>query len=374
MLNYIFGNRTQESSEKELDDLILMLLKSNSEVLKDNLMKLSRYIPDFTQHILKQMLNQMVDILRKPASSSELVNSVIEILFQMISNANRTIVAQDPFPILKLHPLLLDALFTRTYPLDPNLNSIIQSLYVREPEIFTQFIKQSPTSLRTLIDSTAETKNPEAGSLLFQLCRLSLETYLPYIIPRIKELPVSTVVAFMSSSPQIISQFTDKEIPSWLSKFNRFKLLDLRQLFIYYPKFWLSLSSLSLLLRADCHSIPLRQLEFFHKMQPQQLQLPLETTKQASNEIFSSPEPISVFSSSFSEIGHINSDAQTYGFIRLYVLSFSNSNDLIEGCSQFIENLMFDKSEWIAAASIQCIILWIINLVMIHYIKLLLVF
>ena len=222
MLNYIFGSKTQETSEKELDDLISMLLKSNSDVLKDNYMKLSKFIPNYTQHILKEMLNQMVDILRKPTSKRELINSVIEILFQMTSKANRSNFMQDPFPILKLHPLLLDALFTQTYPLDTHLNSIIQSLYVREPEIFTQFIKQSPTSLRTLIDSTAETKNSEAGSLLYQLCRLSLQTYLPYILPRIKELPVSTVVAFMSSSPDVISQFVAEELPSWLSKYEKF--------------------------------------------------------------------------------------------------------------------------------------------------------
>ena len=135
----------------------------------------------------------------------------------------------------------------------------------------------------------------------------------------------------------------------------------MKQLFLYFPQLWLSPSSLPLLLQADCHNVPLRQLEFFHKMQPQQLQLPSETTKNASNEIFSSPQPISVFSPSFSEVGRVNSDSQTYGFIRLFVLSFGDSNNLIEGCSHFIENLMFDKSEWIAAAAIQCIILWMIN-------------
>lgn len=352
-------SKTSQNSNPQLIALIEDI-KANHNRFIPFADQLYNYIPNYTNIILKELLSIIVSILRSPTSSREIVSCLISLLLKMVTDYDPTNPQTNPYKFFEVHPLLIDALLSHTYPLNLVLNELIQYFFANLHSLVSSFISGSPSSLIPLIKTISETKNVLSGSLLVQLSNDSLNICIPYMIPYMKKFPLPTFLALASKSIEIRSIFTDTELISWILSFRSISSSDFKQAVKYFPCLWSSTALFALILNV-IPNIPISQLSWMHEMPFIDHTLSSDLTKEIANSLLSPPFEYSSFIRGRTTIGHITTSCESFIFLRLFALSFSEPNNVPIPCIDLIEHFIFDSNEWICCAAQQLIINWILK-------------
>lgn len=365
MFRNLFGAKA-DPEEKEVSEICEQIISNPPiEDLPKLYNSLEQYVPKYTEKMLSKISNNMVIVLGTITDSRAIQNSVIHLLLKMTNEYDSAIPGSNPVDILCAHPNFPGALFLLTYPLNRSINKILLFFFIKSPEVFFEYAISSPASLKPMIKATIETKDNEVGDLFHKIVVSNpdlLNTMVSYIKPVFKQFPLTTAIDFMIRTPSIFRPLIpDSEIEPWVLQNTTISLFDLQQIVTYFKFMWEKPIAAQLLIRTEANQ-KIQQLNWLKKMSPQTFTLSPEDAKQAADSLLNSPTPLQTITENYGKHETVVRNLfETFIFIRLFVLSLAKPSDVPEDAIKLILTFLFDAEEWISAAAIQLIIIWIVK-------------
>ncbi|OHT07867.1 hypothetical protein TRFO_23720 [Tritrichomonas foetus] len=383
-MNFFFGKK-----EAQLD-LQATIDSINDSPTADLYSHLLEFIPENSKIILENLLNNMVSTLIRPMTDQSIQKAIIEALHKMIYETELNNPDSPIYDVLKEHVNLPNALMMHVYPIDERVIFIIDKLFIKYPNIFLDYILEHPYCAEKMIQLVAATKNLQAASL-FQRISVSrpevLEKLKPMISKRIKEFPVSITVDFMIASVDLQNIIPKEEIESWLLTHDKFTISDVQSLLKFYPGLWNTETCLVILSRTDpCSST--KHIQWMHDMPQQEIKLKPSSSRNIASSL-SDPQSFTIkveknqnHNLSQNQVSEEKGDkmdveilkveesgneetiydaCESYAYVRLFALSFANPFDLDVNVIDEILDLCTNRHDYISAAAIQTVIIWILN-------------
>lgn len=368
-MSFIFGKKEDPNN---IQTIITSIQDSPTTELYTSLLN---FIPNESELILTQLLNNMVLTLIRPSSDPLVQKSIIDVMHKIIFEAESKNPDSHIYLILIEHVNLVQSLMEHIYPLNEKIIYIIDKLYLKYPNIFIEYIIEHLNSAEEMIKLIGATKNQQA-SMIFQKISVSrkdvFEKLKPLIAKNIRAFPASTFVDYMIASPDLRGLIPNDEIEEWLLQNNRFTIFDVESLLEFYPLLWETETFLIILSMTEPDP-GTKHINWIHDKSPQEKEIKLET-KNAVATASSLIDPKTGFNVTEDiRRNKIQPDeppptpilfydqCESYAFVRLYCLSFANPSDLDPNTIIIICGLCKDKHEYIAAAAMQTLIFWIIN-------------
>lgn len=268
----------------------------------------------------------------------------------MIRGADNGKSNTQPFDDILSHPGLPNALLMHAYPYDNKICAIIDRLYEINPMIFNEFVLKAPQTSKQLIQLLTEKNNDSAVGILKYIVETSPNTVKkiePFIKPVLKRLPINLSIALINDSLDLKSVISEDEIGTWLNGHDVFTIGDIIKIIQFYPTIW----EKDIIFRLLAKSKPSAENtynDWIHHQQPQDFEL--------------SPENINYVSENIKRIPQLLIESESYAlyaYIQFYLLSFANPKNIPADIVLKAINFAFDKDEFIAAAGIQMIIIWL---------------
>lgn len=359
MLSFLSPKKQSKTDESVVSEICSDILKETTDIQINIYNRLPDYLPQYSNIVVNSLLNHMVITLNKPTTPKPVANAILELI--------NTIVTQSPkindLKMIVEHPNIFVAMFNHAYPLNRNVVSIINALYLKFPSIVLSFLIKSPHSLKLLLKSAAEFDDEDSSELFFRIATANpdlLKTLIPYIKPEFKNFPVSIVFHFMYANNELQSIIQSDEIEEWLSNHEKFTVYDISSAIFFYPFLWKSPSIIKLLLLAE--PIPdIRKAELMKNRSTQEFKVPDEIIENISKELLNPKYQFTLVTQSHGSGMPVHKLGECYAFIRLLILSLANPQSISQQIFELVDKLLFDSNEWLAAASMQLIIIWLLN-------------
>lgn len=368
-MSFIFGKKEAQPNVQSIIDSIQ---KSPTVELYTSL---QNFIPAESELILTQLLNNMVSTLIRPSSDPQVQKEIINVMHKIIFEAESNNPESHIYLILIEHVNLVQSLMEHIYPLNEKIIYIIDKLYMKYPNILIDYFIEHLNSAEQMIKLIGATKNQQA-SMIFQKLSVSrrdvFEKLKPLISKNIRAFPATTFVDYMIASPDLQGLIPNEEIESWLIQNDRFTIFDVESLLQFYPFLWETETFLIILSKTE-PSPGTKHVNWIHEKQAQQndLQLSESNAVTTANSLVDPKTGFTVTEVIRFNKFHPNNQpitpilfydqCESYAFVRLYCLSFTDPSYLDNSTITIICDLCNDKHEYIAAAAIQTLIFWIIN-------------
>ncbi|OHT15763.1 hypothetical protein TRFO_42299 [Tritrichomonas foetus] len=380
--------RPHTPAEKELNEVMNKFKKASSTNSVITIMnELTPYIPEFNFIILYNFAGKFTDLLLKSDSEGQPSRTTIGLIIHMIKSyefAKKELLegsrsqsetadkksAEEiekksqnltPYKALFKQSKFFDNLFDLLKTPNPSVLFIIESFFNDDPIIVTNWIKSQKRiekgKFMNLIKLVSETKDPTAAKLLQRLSVSHpdiIKALTPIFIPKLKTFPVSIVLDLMLASNDIRESFPSVDFESWLMESGKYYTMsDIEMIIKFHEVIWKTESAAKLLLK----SLPpekMADIMWISRMEAQDLEL----TQEVIDETSASMNPVNV---EFNSSSDCESSRDPFMFIRIFVLSFSDPEKVTPEAINTLIRLVKDPSPFVAAAAVQCLILWVLK-------------
>lgn len=358
--------KSNPKAKKNCQDLISKFNKSKSDI-PTIIKELDEYIPDFTKMIFSEILQKVINYLSMGNVPEEIIGSIFNMILKMLEKVDNSNPDTDPYPVLFSDPEFLTGLFMHT-GLNENdkfdhrvIDIIYNHLFLKGPEKMIDFLLNSKASVDPLMKGLTRKgiKDDKAAYLFNQIfvCHPSVTNLLiDDVIPLIRQFPPGLVIDLMIRCPQIKSTMTQDEFKQWLLEQEYFTLSDVHQVFILYDSLWDDPLSSVLILRTNPPE-KLYFIQWIHDMPCLKFEISEELTKETVKQIL---EPQYTFQTIIDESTKSKVETRDlYLYSRLFVLSLSNPSHIDQSDLPKLYDLLFESDEYLSAAAIQVVTLWI---------------
>ena len=350
---FLFGGKAKEGPESKINEVIDRALRSHQRYLVAIYSEMVDYIPEYSHIILQRTIKQMAQTLGTVSAPPNLQSKMLDILTAIIDRIDNTNNGGETLRALLAEPELIPALFLHTRNIDARVIHIIDFMFVRDPMKFIRFIQTSEESLIPLIQAVALSQDETAGHLLHKLVLSNpaiLHLLLPEIKPQLRKYPATIAIDFMVSSADLLNVIPADEIESWLMQHNKFTMFDVEQLCTtLYPGLW-ERPIAAYLMNRSTPPDQLEHLTWMHDMAPQSFVVSEQEASVAARAI------VTPLAGDVSKVSH-----DAFVFVRLFVLSLAQMKDVGSDAVSEILELMTDANEWVAAAALQLVFVWMVE-------------
>ncbi|KAK8893639.1 hypothetical protein M9Y10_022064 [Tritrichomonas musculus] len=354
--------------KKNCQELINKFNKSKSD-LPPIINELCEYIPEFTKLIISEIFQKIINYLSMGNVPEEIIGCIFDMILKMLEKVDASNPETDPYPTIFSDPEFLTGLFMHTGlneddKFDHRVIDIIYHLFLKGPEKMISFLATSKASVDPLMKGLTRKgiRDDKAANLFNQIfvCHPSISNLLiEDVIPLIRKFPPGLVIDLMIRSPQIKSTMTEEEFKQWLLDQETFTLSDVHQVFILYSSLWQD-SLTSILILRSRPSEKLYFIKWIHDMPSLEIEISEELTKEAVMQIVNPKYEFQIIIDETSNPKEIDT-RNLYLFPRLFVLSLSNPAHVEQSDFPKLYELLFEKNDYVAAAAIQVVTLWIVK-------------
>ena len=352
-MSFFGWGRAQATKERKVNQLIGRALKSHGAYLLPVYKEMWEYVPEFSNLIMQRTAQQVAKVIVSLETPVDVQAEILELVAAMVDQTDEEKPETDAVKALLSEPDMIPALFRLTRNVDARVIRIMSAMLLRDPMKFIRFIQATEDAVKPLIQSVALSQDEDAGHLLHKIAVSNvavLKLLTPALKPQLRKYPATIAIDFMVSSAELLEVIPQEDIESWLLQHNRFNIFDVDQLCnILYPFLWNRQISVYVLNR----TAPPQQIEhvaWLHGMAPQDFVVSAAEARFASRAVLSFPgedEPVP------------QTSRNAYMFVRLYVLSLADPKDLSVDAATALLRLMTDESEWVAAAALQVVFIWL---------------
>ncbi|OHT09167.1 hypothetical protein TRFO_22093 [Tritrichomonas foetus] len=362
-------SKEYEKREKACNDQIDKFNKLQAPTVGPIIAELNKYVPEFTSLIVTRTLIKMINIISMGNIPRDVLDDLIDLILNMINKSNGN-PDEDPFKTLFLSKEFLIGIFLRT-GLDESgqfnhkvITLIYQHLIAKGPQFFVDFLSESKESVYALMNALADKgKYDYEAELLFNqlfVCNPKVkQSLIPEIIPLIRKFSPHLVVDLMIASNEIKNTMTMDEFEEWLLEQENYTLSDVNQVFTFYKELWPRILSMKMILRTDP---PKKQafIKWIHGMPAQDIELPEELTRITLDQMMNPKYEFETVEDEHLKNQKFNT-RDFYLFSRLFVLTHAHPDHVINDkeSTKFLFNLIHEQSEYVAAAALQVLIIWI---------------
>lgn len=362
-----FFSDSKPVDEKELQVLELTDRIASSPSTSPELTQLYSYllpfVPGYTALILQNVLNHMVQILSKPVEDAHLSPTIIAVLSKMVSTGDEADPKTDPLPQLSAHPNVPPALFQHLYPLDREVVRLVDTMFVKCPNIFTEFALKSWPSLIPLMKAIIETGNEDASSLLLRVVgskKEILEALTPELKRHLRQFPAFLAINLMIASEELKTVIKEDEVEEWLSHSQRFTISDVEMIVSFYTFMWQRKMMIDMMLKVEPFE-DVRSVRWMRSQKPMEIELDDQFLELAGNQLAHPPFSVTSVTRNYGTKRVVTNPGAGYAFLRLYIMSMGDPRKLKPEATEAAAALVFDANEWISAAAAQTQIIWMIK-------------
>ncbi|EAY10477.1 hypothetical protein TVAG_483880 [Trichomonas vaginalis G3] len=345
-----FGFGKKDKKLAELKEIFKQLAKAEKSQYEDYFQKMMPYIPEYTCTILNECLSKMNQVLATGYS-----NVVIEMIYVMSNNVDRSKPEQNPFKIFQTDNFILPSLFQYVDKDKTQLIKLLKILFLELTNKFIDYIDGNGESVMRLVKLVTESQDKLSIEFLLMCVNSKEELKEKYQTIIFNELPLWTptcVINVLVGYPQMFSHILTDEIDRWLKKKYQFLVDDVEQLLKIHQFLWTSPSILQILVRTT-PEIKAASVNFIHRQNIQSFDIPNDIVEECCESILNPLQKFEVTSEGDSKV--------TYYFIRFYVLSLSGPDDVPLEIIDLIAKSLTDKSDYLVAAAAQVITCWVLN-------------
>ena len=354
-MSFFGWGRARDTKERKVNQLIGRALKSYDAYLLPVYKEMWEYVPEFSNVIVQRTAKQVAKVIVSLDTPVDVQTEILELLAAMVDQTDEEKPETDAVKALLGEPDMIPALFRLTRNVDGRVIRIMSAMLLRDPMKFIRFIQATEDAVKPLIQSVALSQDEDAGHLLHKIAVSNvavLKLLTPALKPQLRKYPATIAIDFMVSSAELLEVIPKEDIESWLLQHNRFNIFDVDQLCnILYPFLWNRQISVYVLNR----TAPPQQIEhvaWLHRMAPQDFVVSAAEARCASRAVLGFPadeggDPVP------------RTSRNAYMFVRLYVLSLADPKDLSVDAATALLRLMTDESEWVAAAAVQVVFIWL---------------
>jgi len=339
--------------EKLVEANISKLKKAQISEIGTSLEELKPYIPEFTRLIVNKCLPKFFEVLSKKELSGSAQKEIISFLYYSIKNRNENRPDTDPYGDLFKDSRLLSTLFQHAKDANIHLLEILQDLYLFNPDYFQSYIIHSPKTIDPLIQSIYINQSIEAARLLQRLMSTSPEimrVLTPQIIPYFKQYPVTIVIDFMFTNPDLKDFIPSGEFEEWLLSHQCFSILDIEASCSFFRQIWSNQTGF-ILMSKSVPTASIAQIHWISKMKPQNIVPEAHIINQCVH---------SLLHPQYSMIAGSNEQA-SYFFTRFYALSLVDPASLSEEIINFVLFKIIDSHDFTSISATQTILHWVMK-------------
>ena len=336
---------------------------SNSPELTQLYSYLLPFVPGYTELILSNVLNHMVQILSKPVEDAHLAPTIVAVLSKMVALGDPADKKTDPLPQLSAHPNVPPALFQHLYPLDREVVKLVDTMFVKCPNIFTEFALKSWPSLIPLMKAIIETGNEDASSLLLRVVGSKKEILValtPELKKHLREFPAFLAINLMIASEELKTVIKEDEVEEWLSHATRFTISDVQMIVLFYTFMWQRKMMIDMMLKVEPFE-DVRNVRWMQKQKPMEFELDDAFLEQAGNQLAHPPFSVSSVTKNYGQKTVVSNAGAGYAFLRLYIMSMGDPRKLKPEAVDTAAALLFDANEFVSAAAAQTVLIWMIK-------------
>jgi len=350
-----FSSRSKDPRWPHLRDLLNKISKSHPDQYESLFPDLFPVIPDFTDRVFKDCWSKFLEVLGSDKFSQNTRDIVLNLVFKAVEAVDNGRKETSPFSVMFGSQILLSILFSKELFLDLRVIRIIQALHLADPKKIHDFILKQPVVMVPMIKAVSSSSDINIARLIQMIICSSIQLkneFIPIIKNELPKWPPSIVIDFWIAEKETISAISTSDVEDWLLQHQVYSVSDIEQVFRIHPFIWENVNSLVLLSRTFSPEKP-SSITWLKKQAPQ---------------LFNIPEPIArLIQNSFTlpVSTPTHSDTQDtkalYQFIRFYLLSLCNPNDIDLEIHSIVFQSLFENNEYISCGAAQAVLYWILK-------------
>ena len=334
-------------SEKRIDEILKKIKKEQISVDPELIDELTTLADQNFSYIIKNGLDSFLNLLEVTNISGDLQPKTITLLKKLVEKDST--VEETLFSFLS-KPKLLPILFSHARSGQKEIYEILEALYLSSPPDVIQLIINSPNTVTPLIQCVASSNNPDASKFLIILNGLGgvKELIEPQIKENLQKFPLSVSLDILVGYKDTAKEMPQDQFEEWvLNKSSNFSILDIQQIFDFYPGVWNTSTAVKLFINSTPSPI-LSHMDFCSKREAQKIDVTPEDAKAASDSVVSAP---------ISLVPNSNEEASFF-FMRIYILSLCDSSLVTDKAKEVVYKHILASEEYLSAAAIQCVLFW----------------
>lgn len=343
-MNWLFGKSDVDVKEKRLNDMITTIQNADMKDLPNLYAQIVEFVPEKNPYILEKLLNNMVMILSKQSISKDIPISIINLIHEILRSVETSPNKNTIYIQLLNQPRFVPSMFLQSNGIDLRVYDIMDLLFKFQPEKFYEFVDKSPMSLSPLIKGIAQTKNEKATQLFIALTRGrvdQLKQLQSLIQQNLTQFP-ATMTTFLVKSLQDLKNTSSDVVFTALSNVDDKYIIsidDIHSIFDTWPVIWGTERGITaLLLPNTSFNKGLSEVDWTHNLAPKQFLLTQQTVAKCQEKINSETNP-------------------SLQFLYCLAISFAKASQASSSVQTIIK-LSFDKTEFVAAAALQVLLIW----------------